>query len=256
MKKLIILFLFSANIIFAQTTITVVGTMHNPTNKINVKSLVEVLNKISPDVILLELDSSFMDNSGNFIKFFDCLENAATKEYASKNKIDIRRYDFDQRQKFYNDHKIFENEAKHGKILDSLYRNNKLSEYEVNRIINYLLVNNVLSNGFDQENLYILNQKSTDKFLEYRQDLLYKDITQLYLKNESFRPVWNYLKKNSEFWYLRNDTMVKNILAHAKIFSNKRIVVFCGYYHHYYLVRELEKLTKENNIVLKNFWEY
>ena len=256
MKKLIIIFLFSANILFAQTKITVVGTMHDQTNKINVKSLVEVLNKISPDVILLELDSSYMDDSGNFIKYFDCLENAATKEYASKNKVEIRRYDFDKRQKFYKDHKIFENEVKHGKILDSLYRGNKLSEYEMNRIVNFLLINNVLSNGFDQENLYVLNQKSTDKFLEYRQDLLYKDMMQLYLNNQAFKPVWDYLKSNSDFWYFRNDEMIKNILSHAKTFSNKCIVIFCGYYHHYYLVKGIEKVQKEHNIILKNFWEY
>lgn len=59
----------------------------------------------------------------------------------------------------------------------------------------------------------------------------------------------------SDFWDLRNQTMAKNIMKMAELNKGKRIVVTNGFMHRYYILKELKKLIKEKNIILKEFYD-
>ena len=54
-----------------------------------------------------------------------------------------------------------------------------------------------------------------------------------------------------EYWDVRNKAMTANILNQIKLNPNKRIVVFTGYSHRYYLIDELKKYEKEFNFSVK-----
>ena len=58
----------------------------------------------------------------------------------------------------------------------------------------------------------------------------------------------------ANFWDLRNQTMAKNIMTISEKNKGKRIVVLCGFMHRYYILKELKRLTKDKNIVLKEYY--
>lgn len=49
-----------------QSRLRIIATVHNPTKYITQDSLTKALDDFKPDVILMELDTSLIDNKGNF----------------------------------------------------------------------------------------------------------------------------------------------------------------------------------------------
>ena len=48
--------------------------------------------------------------------------------------------------------------------------------------------------------------------------------------------------------------MATNIMTISEKNKGKRIVVLCGFMHRYYILKELKRLTKDKNIVLKEYY--
>lgn len=58
--------LFLRNQIQSQTYLTIIGTQHYPTDNVNSNTLYKELQKIRPDIILMEYDSANMDKKREF----------------------------------------------------------------------------------------------------------------------------------------------------------------------------------------------
>ena len=62
-KTFLTSFLFAlicSHLAFSQTNVYIVGTKHRPINLINADTLENILGRINPDVILVELDSTIL----------------------------------------------------------------------------------------------------------------------------------------------------------------------------------------------------
>lgn len=72
-----------------------VSAVHNNTDKYTVQGLYDIIERIKPDVILVELDSSFLTPSMSIKPEFVgvSLENQVFAEYHSVHGIPIRPYD-------------------------------------------------------------------------------------------------------------------------------------------------------------------
>ena len=96
------------------TEVVVIGTVHSPTPKFREETLVGILNRVKPDLILLELDPSFFDASSALVDKYQriSLESSAATTYAKSAKVALRPYDIEGRNKFHQENDYFGREMK------------------------------------------------------------------------------------------------------------------------------------------------
>jgi len=105
--KDIILFLVLAILIHSCTStkeknqVTVLGTVHFPTANINSDSIYQVLKKIRPDFILMELDTMFFDKDYSFSQTLDENEFKAVAKYVEEfPTVNVRPIEFKGRNSY------------------------------------------------------------------------------------------------------------------------------------------------------------
>lgn len=238
------------------TEIAIIGTIHNPSEKYSIDILVDIFRKVNPQVILCELDSSFFTSS------FELLEacrksqegQAVTKFQSICPKIIIRPYDIEGRNKFYEQHNYFKLEEEFNNKMDDLYTGNKLDEKSD-------LVWQVIGDFTELEMIYIkdspevINSAVFDSLIKKRHFYMFNGQKKLVEINSELHPYKDYVNLDNDFWIKRNDAMVSNIIHFSKEFAGKKIVVICGCEHRYYLRGKLLEKQKDNNFVLREYWE-
>ena len=101
MKKSLIFCLFilcSLCRVQGQTEVCLVGTKHNPCTYFNSDSVYAILLRVQPDVVLMELDSTFFDKNFRFDleKYPDLLstnENIGAHRYQQERGVDLRPFE-------------------------------------------------------------------------------------------------------------------------------------------------------------------
>lgn len=254
-KLLFIIFILLPFVLKAQTYVTVIGVVHNPTDNINSHDLYKELNKIKPDIILLELDNSLMSSKGEFLKSFNGLEFDAAKRLSKDYPVIFRPFDYKDRNKFYKDNNIFDQENKMGYSLDSAYRSKSLGNESSYKYENFLKVNDIL-NTINNGTLQDINSITAQKTSELRQSINYDDILTVLNSTKSLNRWSTFWKQDGDFWTFRNKSMLDNILSYCNEFKGKKIVVLTGGMHKYKLIRGLTENAKTYNLILKDFWEY
>lgn len=248
-----------------KSNIVLIGTVHQPIEHFNADSLYTILEKVSPDLILFEVDSSFFTEDFKFIKTWDSNENIAVVRYMETHKVDIRPYDFTGR----NEHRIAigsrPTDSKATSLLDSLYKENVLSSTDRVSYERFQQLTNEL-NSYAYLGAENFNNATVDSIAKLRQDQQYRvlyDIMRNYpIFAESFHlkadgDSVSYLegfKRAGDFWYLRTKTMANNIRHFAENFNYKRIVVLNGYYHRFYIYEQLQK-HNSGNYSIKEFYK-
>ena len=242
---LILLFLGLGYELQAQTTIAVLGTLHLRSARFNPDSILEVMNRFKPDVILMELDTSLMDGQGNLkgrAISIDQNEEVAMKQYKNVNPVvQIRRFDIEYRNHYYESHKTFATEAQLDKAVDSLWKNNGLSR-ESMQIISTL---NRVSSAIDilaDMGITSINSKEYKQMAEFRQNWMYKKRLAVIAHTPALHEYYDFYKDDGEFWDIRNKRMIINIANYAKVFKGKKILVLTGAMHTYYLTIGLKPL--------------
>lgn len=253
--RIIVFIILACNAIQAQTSITVIGTMHNPTPKVDANKILEAIKKVDPDVILIEFDSSIMDSTGKMLIDVKSNETTAFKEFIKIKDIPVRPFDYKFRNKFYRENNTFRNEEKFSKRIDSLYRANAIDEaskwfYQTYSKMNFTL------RYFDNADLATINSASTSAVMELRQDMMYNGLLKIAERTPAMADMVKFWKENGDFWNFRNGEMTKNIIRYANEFKDKKVVVLVGYYHKYALIKNLKKEMADNNYLLKDFWEF
>jgi hypothetical protein len=252
----------------AQTSnVTIIGTVHYPSKQFDADTLLSILEKIKPDIILLELDS------GLFNKTFDAQYRLM---YASKENepIAVSRYialhpatkagpfDFENRDTYRRSLGIKQAQTQIEKLLDSLYIHKQLNKRQTKIVKEYYGLTEDL-NSYVNASAKSFNNVNTDNLARRRQHYQHREIKKVIDQRNEFiqRFVttssgvtisWREAYKNlSDFWDLRNKTMAQNIIRIANKYPGK-IVVLTGFFHRYYLLGETKQQAK--HIQLNEFF--
>ncbi|MCZ2222547.1 MAG: hypothetical protein LC122_02840 [Chitinophagales bacterium] len=271
MKKIIILFTFVFSLVYCygqKTEIIVIGNIHQAVPNYNSDTIVNILNKVQPDYLLQELDSSFFTQDFKFKEKASENEGIASEKYISKNpQTQMRPFEFEGRNEYRKINGFNPTEHLAISLLDSLYKKNLLTKQQNKIYKQYVDVLEPLKKAASGKPKDFNNSRN-DKICEERQYYQYVKLLKIMGQRAEFSNHF-YTKPNgkkityekgfqlaSEFWDLRNQTMAKNILKIANENSGKKLVVLTGFMHRYYIISELKKLTKNNkNIAIKEFYE-
>lgn len=241
----------------SQSRLRIVATVHSPTKYITQDSLIKVLDDFKPDIILMEWDTSLIDNKGNIKLTADqmskSLEGQTAQFYKQKHpEILIRGFDISYRNRFYKEHNTFSNEGKMSKVVDSLYKNNMLNDTTW-FIVNSLYSANQILNNFSYMKLKDINSTLCMQTASLRQNLLYKRETEIIHNNKDLKNWYSFAKENADFWELRNKTMTNNIVKYIEMYPGKKIAVMVGFYHKYALVDYLKPMAINRKFVLADY---
>jgi hypothetical protein len=266
MKKiLLILFIaFTNTFVLGQkidsSVVCIIGTSHNNTEFCNVRILDSVLNHIKPDLILEELDSSFFTTDShydtvNYPNFLHISESSpadiASINHQKAHKVDVRPFDITGRNKFYRDNDFFNRQNEMIKDIYRLSLNGSLSKRNQSDFNLWLKsLDNV--NDLKISNLKELNSEMLMNFLEIQESIYLDKPIEIVETTDSLNKYIEFAHLQKDFWIKRNDTMIKNIVYFTNDY--KRIVVFTGNLHRYYLINGL-KQTK-GSYIIKEFWDF
>lgn len=240
-----------------QTEVVVIGTVHNDTANFKAETLVNILKKVNPDLILLEFDSSFFDSSFALLDKYQAisLESRAATLLQQSSKIKVRPYDIEGRNRFYAEHNYFKLEGDLNRELNKLYGNNGLST-EAKLIFETLLSLSAIRDSFGAERPEVINSSASDTALEKKQYYSFKGIKRIIELTPALKEFNAFGSLADDFWAHRNEEMMRNIIRNSKEFQGKRIVVLCGFEHRYYLRKGLKDQEAKENFVVREYWNY
>jgi hypothetical protein len=241
-------------IMFSQTELCIVGEVHEERAYMNSDSVYNILLKIKPDVILIELDSTCFTIDFRFIYPLDSLEgnqNVGAEKYRLQYKVDLRPFDVSGRNEWYIETNYFDNQDNMWKDIFNLYKNNELSKRDKEDVDILLKVMNY--NWMTVNSVRDLNEERMVKFLSLREKILYPKIVSIVENTEKLRHWVDFARIWETQWFERNAVMADNIKKIAKEYKNKRIVAFVGLEHKPGL---LDLLKDSNDFVIREYWTY
>jgi len=259
MRFLIFLFFlcgYSIHNVYSQTEICIVGEFHEEREFMNADSSYNILLRIRPDVILIELDSSFFTSDFLFDleKYPDLLssnQNIGSEKYRLQNKVDIRPFDMSGRNEWYRKTKYHENQEKMFNEVFSLYEKNELSKKDAEDVELIKLVLNY--NGMIFSSVKDMNVNMTVKFLSVREKIIYPKLLSIIENTEKLHHWIDFAQLWRAHWDERNMIMANNIKIIANDYPNKRIVVFVGLEHKSGL---MDLLKDSTNLIIREYWTY
>ncbi len=239
------------------TTIVVVGTVHNMTDNFTVQELYDIIERINPDLILVELDSSFftplMSIKPEFVRI--SLENQAVAEYQKAHGIPIRPYDIEGRNKIYQDHNYFNLQQDLSKALNQALEDSLLRG-ESAMLLEAIVRFDAIGRSFGSESPKVFNSNSCDCAMESKQFYAGDGMLKIVTSVPELKRYVGHATFKRDFWITRNETMVANILSWAKLLHPKTILVACGFEHRYYLRNSLKAHRPSEALILREYWTY
>jgi pheromone shutdown protein TraB len=240
-----------------RTEIVVIGTVHSPTPKFTEETLVNILRKVGPDLILLELDPSFFDSSFVLPEQYQniSLENKAVIAYGKTTSVKLRPFDIEGRNKFYQEHDYFKRELSLNQEISRMYGTGQLP-LEAKLLFEGLMALAAVRDSCGAESPEVINSSACDTAIEKKQHYAFKGIGQIVELTPSlkeFKPFWILA---DDFWGRRNDTMVRNIIKYSKELQARKVVVLCGYEHRYYLRNKLTEQAPKEGFVIREYRDY
>jgi hypothetical protein len=241
---------------YAQTKVCVIGEFHEENELINPDTVFQILEKIKPDLILIEMDSSYFtkDFTFDFDKDPDILstnQNIASYRYQQSYKIPLRPYEISGRNEFYRKENYFKKEREIFNQIYTFHSENKLSKASEN-YFEILISTLELYAKVKYNSLKEVNSDLNQKFTELKYRTIYDLIISIPQDTEELNNWIPFAQLQKDFWVKRNEVMAENIVRYSKEFEDKTIVVFMGFEHKYYIVN----LLKEQNVNLMEYWEF
>lgn len=247
-----------------RSQIFVIGNIHDSVPNYHPTILYSILQDVKPDIILHEVDSKGM---ADYEKMMDMDENEiiASTKYKKTHPGTLRfGFDFEGRNQYRRNHGMVPTDNLTVKLIDSLYKANKLSESQSKIYKEFLGITNQLVNVATKDPREF-NNAENDLLCKKRQDCQYKELRKIsderpeFAKRYVVKPDGKKISYRegfalmAEFWNLRNKTMANNIYKIAKENPGKRIVVLTGFLHRYYIIDELKKIN-DINYSVKEFY--
>lgn len=251
------------------TEVTVIGTLHFPTKKINSDSIYNILKKINPDFILMEADSSIFNDEFSFKKTFDENEfNAVLKYLKLKPNINIRPIEFEGRNEYRKRVGIFPEAKAVFKSLNILSEKNIFTKNE-QQIWDGFVKYWMLSDSINKGNLKTLNNTKADNIIDSLILYQYKKLKQITDNRQEFEnsclidakkdtiTLKSYFQKWAKFeGKTRNNALASNSLNIIKNNPNAKIVILTGYKHRFYIRKYLKDNRERFNFNIKEFYKY
>jgi hypothetical protein len=234
--------------------VIVIGTLHKPSEKFTNVDLLRVLKHVDPDVILYELDSTFSDRRGQ-LRLYGTVEADAVNAFRRTSPVLVLPYDIEGRNQIYAAFHYFEIQKEYETSVIEVYRQGLLST-EAQSLYKEILGNRWVLIALTQGKMELFNSTNCDAAFQRKHERSAANLKRIIELTPDLARFREYAEFESEFWELRNRTMVRNILRYARQFPGKRVVVVCGAEHRYFLVRELKAAQSKGSISLREFWTY
>jgi hypothetical protein len=238
------------------TDIVVLGTVHSATANYTTQDLVRILNQVSPDVVLFEYPADMMTPSFEFKSLVKgSVEQEAVIEYVRRTGAKIRPYDIDGRNAFYERTKYFARQRQCNQELGAEIDAKRLGA-DAQKIADALDAANGRRDAIGRSSPREINSFQSDTAINEKQWLMQQGIPEILRLTPALKGCESFWDLSRAEWTRRNNEMVRNIKRLAAEFAGKRLVVFCGYEHRYWLRSGLHDRDEQPGYVVKEYWEY
>ncbi len=258
MRRVLLIFALLSNLAsYGQSEVWLIGTAHKETNYINPDTLLNIFDKIKPDVVLLELEEKHFTKGFNFdvskYPLKDYLvnnENIAGYKYQKQRGIQLRPFDINGRHEFYEKENYYKRENEMFGDMLKLYKNNTVFEScKVDFEILLSALNSYESLKFSS--LREANSEITMKFLALKTKIDFELILSITRQNKELSKWVEFAELRKNYWDKRNNGMVENIIKYANEFKGKKVVVLVGNDHKYALNEKL----KQKNVDVREYYK-
>lgn len=270
MKIVLMIFLLVSDLICQtqaqKTELIIIGNVHAPMPNYNSDSLLAILERLDPDIILHEIDSASFTADNKFKHASTENEQNATKKYIEKHpSVKIGPFEFEGRNEYRRHMGIKQSDEPTWKLLDSMYRSGMLKEDEANIVREYYRLTDSLT-AIAHKTSYYFNNSYSDSISKLRQYYQHYKILEVVNHRDEFNQRFvetttgkkitlrEGYSRQCAFWDLRNQTMAKNILRVVDENPKKRIIVLTGFFHRYYLLTEIKKLKDGRMFSQREFY--
>lgn len=238
------------------TEFVVVGTVHAATDKYSSQDLVRIFERVRPDVILFEYPADMMTPSFEFKSVIkDDLEQQAVLQYAKQRAVQIRPYDIDGRNNFFQRTSYFAEQRRCNQELNAQINAKGLSP-EAQKVLGALDAANARRDAIGKSDPPTINSFASDTAIDEKQWLMNQGIPEIVRLTPTLKSCEAFWNLSRAYWIKRNNEMVRNIKRFAGEFAGRRLVVLCGFEHRYYLRSHLYDWDESPGYVVKEYWEY
>lgn len=262
----ILLFFSCQNRIKKNSEIIVLGTVHFPTKQVNADSIYDILEKVQPDIIVMEADSSVFNSDFTFKTTYDENEYNAVVEYLKLNpNVMVRPMGFEGRNAYRKKIGIYSEAGfVYGAMYDLLDAGKLSKKHEA--MLNHYEYLWAEQEKYKDKSLKHINQSKVDRLIDSVNAYQYvktKDIVdsrdEFYYKilgaDKDSVTLKSYFKKWIYFEGIqRNEALASNLINIIKQNPNKRIIALTGFKHRSYILNKLKKKQNSLNIELKEFY--
>ena len=233
---------YSANAEPSPNRVIILGTKHNGNKLVTVKSMLQIIERINPDIILLEFDSSVIKNcsinkvwGAKTAEFLGVWNNpieyrAARKFKELKDSVCLAPFDIyiPNRKNYISYTQLME--KSHQETLLRVYNEGLLSASDANDYNSYTNINNAFLGLLDSSLLRMNNPNLTDTI----QTIIYKEkhaIRRITMNYPALQPFSNWYNAQVDFWDERSEAINKKIWNELNANSNKTILIITGLLH-------------------------
>jgi len=241
----------------AAAEVVIIGTIHGETPKFTVDTLLGILDRVGPAVILVELDSSFLDSSSRIRPEFQAisLENVAVTRYSARTGTPLLPYELEGRNREYEQRDYFGRQRRLSATIEQLDRQGAFVP-EAKGLLRELDDLSAVRDAIGADRAVVINSAASDTAIRRKQEYSYVGLRRIIELTPGLSDFADFWRWADEFWTRRNETMRTNIARIAAKFPGRRIVVMCGYEHRYYLRSLLRQDEAAGRLRLREYWEY
>lgn len=254
-----------------KTKIYIIGVVHSENQFRNADSLLNILKDIKPDIILSETDTL----SGYFKSDYKLVEPPIWYKMARKLKTGrkmppemdlLYRYkEIDSSSLIFPFDMPIQNRRKYVAIQkeDEIKWVSALNHASANGLIPDTILPShkefiAFNNWFfeiGKSNYFIMNRTVTTDSIRAMMKLEYEYFPVLIDSVEILSGFKQWYNQSKNDWFVRNDIMTKNILKYIERFKPKKVVIFTGLLHKYFLTDLLYSYNKEQKFELVEYFE-
>lgn len=238
-----------------ENRVLLVGTVHNATQNVNADSIYNLLLKFKPDIILMELDSTFFYDDFTYKTLFDGNEMIATTRYKMNfPNVQIRPIEFERREEYRQEMGIYpEITNAFGAILQQLMQSKSLTNEEEKSIKKLFFYDSIIT-VLKSEKLSVINQIETNTIvdsLNYYKYVKLKELSDNYpvfstTTLEDAKKDTVSVKQNFDLYVdfemnKRNSALAKHAAEIIQQYPSKKIIILVGFAHKSYILNALRK---------------
>lgn len=236
-----------------ETKISLLGSVHFPTENLNADSIYNVLLDFKPDFILTEIDEDKMYEDFTYKNLYNENEIIAITRYKINHpKTQIRPIDLFQRNEKRRKLGLFSEASAIFQNLNKL-NNEKQFNSEEQLIWDKFSEYWEQSEKMGNSNLKSINSKQSDQIIDSLINYQYYKLREIVNTNQLFEKNRLIDAKNdtitqkiyfelwADFEMNRNQAIAENTLKYIKQNPNKRIIISLGFKHRFFVKKYLEK---------------